>query len=181
MLTRLELPHLYEVEVLVDLPLAGQPPLRHFPGETQSGRDGLLLRIHPEAGEPWIGCFAFGYESKDGLTGVLSSPEPHTLFVLARGAGYSVRTDAPNNWEKLPVLPVLSAEVEPGQKLVVLGSYTALAVYRPEGRAWFRTVVPDGLKLGPIGNGQIAYSGWDPAEGKTVNLHADIDTGNETA
>ncbi len=173
----LQLPHSFEVEWLREMP-AGHPAIRYYPADSAAGgKEGLLLRFQPQQGGAWIGCFAFGSDAPDAPTTVVSSPDPSTAFVVARGAGYAVHPDAPETCDPLPVFPVLFVKVVPEQKLVIFGGQTALAVYGPRGLSWFKRVVQDELKVQRIGDRSIYFTGWDAAEGKTIEGCIDLGSG----
>ena len=174
----LRLPHSFEVEWLREMP-AGQPA-HYYPANPAAGNDdGLLLRFHPQQGAAWIGCFALGSGAPSAPSTVVSSPDSSTAFVVARGAGYAVRPDSPGSCDPLPVFPVLFVRVIPEQKMVVFGGQTALAVYGPQGLSWFKRVVQDELKVQRIGDQSIHFTGWDAAEGKTIEGCIDLGSGEQ--
>jgi hypothetical protein len=183
MLIHLELPHRYEVEGVPGSAATGDPEAYSFcpANAASSDRDVQLLRFRPQNSASWVGTFASGNVDKTAPSMVLSTPDPLTVFVVAAGDGYSVRVDAPRNWQMLPVSPVLFAEVLPERTMVVLGSASALAVYDPKGLCWFRRVVDNELKLQSIAAGRITFSGLDRANGKSVRLSAELNTGKEIA
>jgi hypothetical protein len=182
MLIRLELPHQYAVESVTESDSAGPAPYAFCPANAASSdHDVQLLRFRPQDSANWVGSFASGHVDKSAPSMVLSSPEPLTAFVIAAGDGYLVRVDSPQNWQMLPVSPVLFAEVLPERTMVVLGSANALAVYDPKGLCWFRRVVDNELKLQSIAAGRINFSGLDQVNGKSVSLSAELDTGEEVA
>ncbi len=175
----LQLPHSFEVEWLREIP-GDQPLIHYYPADsTAGGKDGLLLRFQPQQGAAWIGCFAFGTDAPNAPTTVVASPDPSTAFVVARGAGYAVHPNVPETCEPLPVFPVVFVKVVPEQKLVDFGGQTALAVYGPQGLSWFKRVVQDELKVQRIGDHSIHFTGWDAAEGKTVEGCIDLGSGEK--
>jgi hypothetical protein len=175
----LQLPHSFEVEWLREIP-ADQPPIHYYPANsTEGGKDGILLRFTPQNGPAWIGCFAFATEAPNAPTSVVSAPDAATAFVVAKGAGYVVHANSPETCEALPVFPVLFVQVVPEQSLVVFSGYTTLAVYGPQGLSWRKHVVQDELKIQRIGERAIHFTGWDPAEGKSVEGCIDISSGDK--
>ena len=81
-------PHHYVVEEFGELPGTGtfKARLIYFP--TPKGRpehNGEWLRVKAKSGKTWVGVFAFGPGSR---TGVVSTPEPNTVCVISKGAGY---------------------------------------------------------------------------------------------
>ena len=176
---QLQLAHSFQVEWLHEIP-SDQPPIHYYPANsTAGGKDGLMLRFQPTSGPAWIGCFAFATEAPNAPTTVVSAPDSATAFVVARGAGYVVHTDAPETCERLPVYPVLFVQVVPEQRLVIFGGYTTLAVYGPQGLSWFKHVVQDELRVERIGEQSIHFTGWDPAEGRSVEGCIDITSGEK--
>lgn len=175
----LQLPHSFQIEWLREIP-GDQPLIHYYPADsTAGGKDGLLLRFQPEQGAEWVGCFAFGTGAPNAPTTVVASPDPSIAFVVAQGAGYSVHPHAPETCEPLPVCPVLFVKVVPEQKLVIFGGQTALAVYGPQGLSWFKRVVQDELKVQRIGDRSIHFTGWDAAEGKTIEGCIDLGSGEK--
>src|SRR5262245_47392662 len=113
-------PHSYECEQLLELP-GSISLVRHWFSDTPSaqGKDGLLVLVCPKGGESWLGTFAFGQISSNGLSGLFATPDPETICVVARGAGYLVKANRPDVWEILNVKPVVEAHAVPAQGLLI--------------------------------------------------------------
>lgn len=78
-------------DVLPGLPPYGDPP-DVFTATGQGGhREGYVVRFYPDDSAPWVGNFAAGISSFDG---VVPHPDGRHLIVVAGGQGYVVD---PNN------------------------------------------------------------------------------------
>jgi hypothetical protein len=156
-------PHDYTVEEFGELPGTGIPreTLIYFP--RPKGRlehEGEWLSVRAKSGKMWAGVFAFGHGS---LTIVISTPEPNTVCVISKGAGYLVHAEAPEQWEQVGVCPVTDARPIPEHKLLLLSDFTRLAVYGTDGLAWKSPrVCWDDLKITGITSESIEGTGFDP-------------------
>jgi hypothetical protein len=175
-------PHSYEVEEVREIPGTGKLdiPVLYFPRPVhRPEHDGLWLRIRANKGTPWVGVFAFGYASPQAFSRVVSWADPEHVCVVAGGAGYLVKADEPERWERIPVTPVLDIRSAPEHGLLVLADFTKLAAYGSKGLAWQSPrVCWDELKIVAVSSDRIEGVGYDP-----MNLDAsrpfavDIKTG----
>ena len=125
----------YEVDLRANLPpCPGKERVLYFPGEPYRGGTGggLLVRIIPHEGEPWIGMFA---GEGVGLDKVLSTPDENRVCVVSEGAGYLVTANDPKRWESVRCWPILDARPIPEQGLIVFVDRTQLTAYSREGLA----------------------------------------------
>lgn len=138
--TKLDLtfPHYYEVEELQEFPSATSQERRiYYPGASQEGgHDGLLVMVSPYVGQPWLGVFAFGYDSPKALSCIYSCPHGESLCVVSAGQGHIVRADDPYICEKVEAYPVLDARPLPTNRLLVFADFTKMVAYGPGGIAW---------------------------------------------
>src|SRR5215510_13278272 len=112
-------PQCYECERLSEIP--GRTTLAHYyyPGATtKGGRDGLLVEVRPERGQPWIGTFAFGDITANGVSGIFAMPEPHRLCVVSSGAGYLISANEPTAWETIQAIPVIDVRPVRAQDII---------------------------------------------------------------
>jgi hypothetical protein len=153
----------YECEILEELPGAGAINRLFFPGGCSSGgADGILVRVTPATGDPWIGTFAFGDHGPKGVSRVLAMPDPDKLCVVAMGAGYIVSVSHPQNWAPIEATPVIAIRVIPKRELVVFANLTELLAYGPEGVRWrTRRLSWDDLNLIEVTEQSIIGEYWD--------------------
>jgi hypothetical protein len=103
-------PHNYAVEEFGELPGTGtlKVPLIHFPSpERRPEHNGEWLRVMAKSGKTWMGVFAFALGSPVASSHVISTPEPKTVCVISKGAGYMVNAESPKLWEEVHALPVI--------------------------------------------------------------------------
>ena len=96
----------------------------------------MLLRMEPAKGSAWLGTFAFGSFGKQGVTRVMSMPDPGRICVVSKGQGYIVPVSDPQRWEPVWVEPVIDIRSIPAAGLAVFADYTHLVAYGAEGLRW---------------------------------------------
>src|SRR2546425_2622421 len=100
-------PHSYECKRLKETSRSALPHY-YFPGaSTQGGRDGLLVEVRPEHSQPWLGTFAFGQVTPNGVSGIFTTPDPQRLCVVSKGEGYLVSATTPTEWEVVRATPII--------------------------------------------------------------------------
>jgi len=175
----LHLPHSYEIHEVGDFPGTGKfrEPVIYFP-RPQEGREGggLWLKVKAASGKSWIGVFAYGYSSPPAFSRVVSSPDPDSMCVIANGAAYVVKSDEPEVWDKIPVIPVLDVRTLPERGLIVFSDFTQLAAYRNNKLAWRSPrVCWDDLKIVRITREAIEGVGYDPTNSITHERPFSVD------
>jgi hypothetical protein len=175
----LVLPHAYAVEEVGDLPVTGEfdVPLRFFPPPgNRPNHDGLWLKVTAASGKRWIGVFRFAFPSPPAFSCVIDSLDPNRLCVIAKGAAYLVKTDEPEAWEQIPLVPVLDYRAIPDAELLVFGDFTRLVAYGRSGFAWRSPrVCWDGLKIVSVHRGIISGIGCDPTNAVTNESRFEVD------
>jgi hypothetical protein len=73
--------------VLTGLPATGPPPEQFSATGRGTHREGLVVEVVPDSGDPWIGNFQGGI---GGLADVFAEPGTHHLIVVAEGTAYVV-------------------------------------------------------------------------------------------
>src|SRR5262245_27515474 len=125
----------YRIDLLHDLPAGGSPHY-YYPGaSTRGGRDGIMLRVWPEGGEPWTATFAFNGLTQ-AVSGVYSMPSPRHFCVVAMGAGYVASAASPLEWYEISAWPVFDVRPIPAAGLIVFATSTVLMAYGPDGIKW---------------------------------------------
>jgi hypothetical protein len=123
-------PRLYECAQLSEIPGSVSLPHYYYPGATtKGGQDGILVQVSPEHGEHWLATFAFGKIAPKGASGILTTPDPKRLCVVAQGEGYFVSANAPMSWERVQATPIIDIRAVPAQEIIVFAEFTRLVAY----------------------------------------------------
>ena len=169
-------PHDYAVEEFGELPGTGilKEPLIYFPKpKGRAEHNGKWLKVKAKSGKTWAGVFAYGPGSR---TVVISTPEPNTVCVVSRGAGYVVNAEAPEEWEEIGVCPVTDFRPMPEHKLLVFSDFTRLAAYGTDGLVWQSPrVCWDELKITRVTNESIEGTGYDPTNSLKPEMQFAVD------
>jgi len=173
-------PATYKCEVLQEIPGAGALDRHFYPkGQTTGGNDGILLRVTPEAGKPWIGMFAFGRFGPKGASMVLGLPDPDKLCVVARGAGYIVSTTNPQIWERIGAVPIIAIRAIPAAGIVAFANFTELLAYDLEGFRWrTQRLSWDSLNLIEVTESSIIGEYWDIRVDGMRRFEVDLNSGD---
>lgn len=171
-------PHLYECDRLTESPSTGIPHY-YYPGASrQGGHDGLLLELRPEAGEPWLGTFAFGDVTPKGVSGVFTTPDPDQVCVVSRGEGYLVSVSTPTNWKAVLAAPIIDVRSIPARGIIVFADYTTIAAYGQGGLYWKTLRLSwDGLRITEVTDSSIKGEFFDPS-GSMETFVVDLATGS---
>lgn len=166
----------YTFEVNPELSGLGEEPFVFSRTDARAG-GGLLVRVMPNEGTPWLGRFQWGDE---GLTGVYRTPNDSVLCAIARGRAYLVDAFNPRDPAAAACEPVRVVKRALAPKLLLLADYTKIAAYGTTGLAWVSDPVSwDGVEITEIGNELLAGRAWDPALGKRVPFVVDLRTGSQ--
>jgi hypothetical protein len=161
----LSTPHSYEVEELSELPGSGglNIPLLYIPRPgNRPEHNGLWLKLTTATGKCWIGVFAFLFESPRSFSRVVSTLDADRVCVISGSAGYIVKVNEPEIWERVAV-PVLDIRLLPEHELLVLSGYTELVAYGKNGLAWRSPrLCWDELKIVNVTHNTIEGTGYDP-------------------
>ncbi len=157
----------YDIEMLEELPGCHVSNLFCFPPRDTGGYDGVLVRITPEVGGDWIGCFALG-DSGIGRSAVVASPQLHWVFVISQGAGYAVNTACPSQWCGLECLPVRDIRIAADYEIILFADSTTIAAYGRRGILWrSERLCWDDLTIVGIDGSKIIGIGLDPTDSIT--------------
>jgi hypothetical protein len=170
--------HEYECEVQPNLD--GREGKRYyFPGATSSGgQDGITVRVVPHQAEPWIGTFAFGKIVPNGLSGVFTTPNTKRLLVVAKGDGYLITTDNPEQWERVATIPTTDVRSIEKQEIMVLASFTNLVAYNHAGVFWkTKQLSWDNLKIVSVTELELTGEFWDIRTESKQRFIVDLKTG----
>lgn len=175
-------PHSYEVEEVRDWPGTGvfSIPVIYFPPpKSRPELNGLWLRVRARNGASWIGVFAFRYNSPPAFSRVVSSPDAEKVCVVSKGAAYVVNAERPEEWEEIPISPVLDVRPLVEQKLLVFADFIRLAAYGRDKFAWRSPrVCWDELSITSVTSSTIEGTGFDPTNSLARSRFAvDLGTG----
>jgi hypothetical protein len=178
----LTFPHQYEVEESQELP-SRPSTMKHlyFPGGSdKGGQDGLLIKITPHVGEPWLGTFAFG-SFQNGVTGVYSCPDEESVCVISAGEGYIVRADDPVVWKEIGTCPILNVRIVASKELLLFADFTRITAYGRRGHVWTTGSLSwDGIEIVNLTPEYIQGLAWDSPQQRKVEFVVDVETGRHT-
>lgn len=164
----------YQCEVMPGLPGGGPMPLQFHRQGQRTHSEGLVVRIIPGGGAPWIGNFQFG---DGGVSGAYAAPSKDLVFVVAKGQGYLIWVNRPAEYQLVQSYPV--KEVFPVlQHFIVFADFTKLSAYGPSGLVWITPRLSwDGLKITRVTSELIQGLAWDSPLEKEVEFFVDVKTG----
>ena len=138
-------------------------PHYYFPGaSTQGGRDGLLVQVRPERGQPWLGTFASGRVTPKGISGIFTTPDPQRLCIVSKGEGYLVNATAPTKWERIRATPIIDVCSIRAKEIIVFANLTELVAYSSAGMKWrTKRLTWDGLRITKVTDALIEGEFWD--------------------
>jgi hypothetical protein len=142
--------------------------------------DGLWLRVQAKSGKAWIGVFAFGYNSPPAFSRILSSPDSESMCVVSFGSAYIVDAEQPDEWEQLPISPVLDVRPVFKQKLLLFADFIRLVAYGTKFAWRSPRVCWDGLKITNVTSDVVEGTGYDPTNAVTHESRfvVDLKTGH---
>ena len=169
----------FELEVLSELPPAGETRTYYYPGASSAGGyDGVMVRVTPQADSPWLGIFAFGHLSPKGLTGQFTMPDTAKFCVVAKGAGYIVDTRSPVDHCIVAAEPVFHACSHREAGLLILADYLKLVAYGAGGLAWTTARVSwDGIEIDRVTKDRLYGTAWSDPLNRQVEFVVDLETG----
>jgi len=143
----LSLPHHYTVRFAELPPGNTGSRVRYYPGgETDGGRDGILIEVVPGHGAPWFGMIADGYESPLACSGLFAAPHADRICVVAAGRAIEIDTTDPTRWIELPIFPVTHVVAVPALRALVLCDFGYVTAWGANGVLWKTDLSPaDGI------------------------------------
>lgn len=160
----LDFPHDYIVRTLDELPNSAQRP-HYFSAARGNQPDRVSLQVTPKGAASWIGLFA-GEPSGSYRTGVYTTADPCSLLVVCNGTGYVVDVRNPEQYQVLPISPVLEVLCATNAELLIMANYTDLLAWGRGGLQW-RTdrVSYDGIRNLNLSVDVIRGLAWSPVDG----------------
>lgn len=173
-------PTSYRIEFDCELPGTGAnvAAFKHGLNDPRGkGLDGPLLLIKHHNGDSWLAVFGAGYTPGHAVDGVFATPNPDVACVVSSGAGYWVDTLA-HTCKDIPVFPIRQVEAVEGA--ILFADFATLAAFDSRGAKWISDqLVSDELKIKRIDlvREWVICSGFDPSQGKYVEVCVNLQTG----
>lgn len=119
-----------------------------YPGAVKGGWvDGIGVEFFPKQGEPWFGTFASGNLSRNAVSFAGSCPDKDRAIVISKGEGYLVNAFHPNEWEEIPLRPLMGIESDSKQQVVVVWDFARVLCIDNDGIRWKTPSISwDGIK-----------------------------------
>ncbi|MEI6513279.1 MAG: hypothetical protein WCO51_08405 [bacterium] len=176
MIINLTLPHEYEIEVGADLPSGPGVITQLDIGENSFRSGGLVVKVTPEAGVPWITTFIGG---SFGVDAVYSTPNTCVLCVISAGNGYFVEVNNPSEWKEVDeVSPITDSKLIPEIPLLLFSDFNSMVAYGKNGLVWSASeLVTDYLEIDEATPEAICCTGYDPWEKGDTKIILDPKTG----
>ena len=172
--------HNYSAAVLNEFP-SGEARVLYYPGASnQGGRDGMAVAVTPQDRNKWIGVFAFGAFGAS-ITAISSTPDPGTMCVVSKGAGYLIKPNKPEQWSDIPIVPITYLKPMPEHRMILLADYTSIAALGAEGLIWrTQRLSWDGISISRITTEHIEGEGWDPTTTRRPAFRVSLATGESS-
>lgn len=148
--------------------LSGIESIIQFPRNPVDGSIDFVVRVEHDHGKEWVGNF-IGID-KRYFSGVLAWPGADQICVVARGNAFVVRTDNPDDFYELPVVPIIDARNIDLPRCVIFATFWDISAFGEKGKLWStQNLAMDGLKITKITNESIVgvsnnYDGDQPWE-----------------
>lgn len=164
----------YTVEYVSTVPASSEAH-EFSPHESESPR-WSLVHIRTKS-RPWYGKFRYGSDIGAAVTGLVTTPSPQHLCVVAGGQAYWVDTDTPSNSSAISaIFPVV--QVHSNRALVILVDYTNIAAFGDAGFAWRSDRLSwDGILVDEIRESTLFGSGWSAPDDGWVPFTLDLASG----
>ncbi|WP_163400404.1 hypothetical protein [Flavobacterium fluviatile] len=166
----------YSIEVLEKL---GTEDRYYYPnGTSNGGKDGLIVKVTPSKGKAWIGVFAFGEISHNGLHGVYTTPNLDKFCVISRGAGYIISSLNPNDCEEVQSIPIIDVRSMKFQSIIVFADFTDLIAYDENGIKWHtERIANDGFKITEVTDRYLRGQFWNIRNEANETFEVDLSSG----
>jgi len=172
--------HTYDIQILDEMKTGHE--IYYYPeASTQGGKDGIIVQVGSTQGQTWIGVFAFGNITRNGFSGVFTTPHQSKLCVVANGTGYFVDANNPKDWEEIKLVPITDVKISESQNIIVFADYTKLIAYDSNGIKWkTKQLAWEKLKITECSNTYIKGEYYDiRSEGMEV-FEVNLLTGTST-
>jgi hypothetical protein len=174
-------PHNYEIEQFPELPGggSGDVPLFCFPRPGGSPeRDGLWIEVRPQGYSSWHAVFANGHKSPPAISKVISTPDPFRACVDSKGSGYVVKATDPDDWQTIPIFPIVDIHLLPQHECLLFIDFSMIAAYGRNGMMWQAKSPFDGLKITNADGNRIEGVGYYPASASDCPFVVDARSGD---
>jgi hypothetical protein len=136
----------------------------------------LVLTVSPDGRETWRGEFLGG---QDSYCGVASTPDPDVVLVVARGVGYLVPVESPDEYVVVPLRPIVDVVVGAQSRAVLCVGLTSIAAIGERGAiAWQSSrLVADGFDEVRIASTLAVARGRSPNSADQIEVTVDLQSG----
>jgi len=154
-------------------------PTHYFPEPGPGiGRDGLLVRFSGHSRRDWLGMFAAGDISPNGVSGVFTCPDANRLCVVSSGLATYVCPNDPGIWETVPLEPVMGVHSALPAGVLVLHDFTRFVAYGESGLLWQTPSLSwDGINSLSVKGENLEGFGWDAPSGAMVAFQVRLSDG----
>jgi hypothetical protein len=138
----------------------------------------IEVQPDPATGSLWCGSV---YGGAQGLTRVLTLPNPGFVACVANGVGYSICAGCPDEYRVLPI-PAIRDTIcdDRSQRAIFLGWTGVLVVGPTEQDEWSaRKLVSDGFTSYSVNDGTLTVRGFFAPVNSDVEITLDLLTGRE--
>lgn len=161
----LDFPVTYEVEQLNRIDRSGGLQAYGYPNASsidpqQDVAAGPILRVTPQAADPWVGVFDGGYGVPSAATASLIAwPDARSFCVVYAGSAVVVRADDPHATYEIDTYFVRQTFVVRRRRTVVFADHTNLTAYDANGFLWrSRQLALDDVRVeGVEGEALVVY------------------------
>lgn len=145
------------------LPGTGLPPVHLHTGRPTPWREGCVIRFEPDHAATWIGNLQPG---SGYATRIVPWENAGAIIVIAKGAIYFVRPDAPDDWGFIDPFGI-DCVLTPEHDLAILSTYSdVVAITAAGAELWRRQIAVDGVEVQRIDDGVIhGLAEMDPPDG----------------
>jgi hypothetical protein len=156
-----------------------------YPGAVKGGWvEGVGVEFVPQEKEPWYGTFSRGQLSRNAINFAGSCPDRSRALVIARGEGYLVDVDQPDDWEEIPLRPLMGVEHSTEKGIIILWDFVRMMCIDRHGVRWKTLSISwDGIKDVVVCGKVVRASVWDAPNScfciATIELETGLVTGGK--
>ncbi|MGH9875750.1 MAG: hypothetical protein ACRD9S_25130 [Pyrinomonadaceae bacterium] len=167
----------YDCQVLDEMP--NGTAISYLPAQPQQvGQDGILVRISPTKGVPWVGLFSSIKKYPGALSRVMFTPNPNLVCVICSGDAVITDVVSPDQYTLLDFEPITDAIAVKERKMIVFAGFTKLVALDGSGVIWETSRVAwDELRITGVDNSRVIGEYWDVATEKQVQFDLSLATG----
>lgn len=171
----------YECQILTEIPNGNYPHFYYPGGQTDGGKDGILVKVIPNHAKAWIGTFAKGNIASNSLNCILSWVNPDKICIVSLGTGFVVDINSPEKYDELDIDPIFYATSIPERELIIFAGYTYISAYNNEGLFWETERISfDDLQVTNVDDSFITGTYFDIRNNDRSEFKVDLSNGKVT-